>query len=83
VTVNISGTAFTTTAPSTVGPLAAGASTTVDVGVTIPAGAVNGAMSEATVTFTSQGNGTASDSSVLTTISAWLKFYLPIVMQGG
>jgi uncharacterized repeat protein (TIGR01451 family) len=81
VSVNISGTAFTTTAPSTVGPLAAGAGTSLDVTVVVPAGAADAAVSAATVTVTSQGNSAAFDSAMLTTTVAWHKLYLPIIWK--
>jgi uncharacterized repeat protein (TIGR01451 family) len=79
VTVGIAGAAFTTTAPSTVGPLAPDASTTIDVVVNIPADAADGATSAATVTFTSHGDGSTSASSTLNTTATWLKIYFPVI----
>jgi uncharacterized repeat protein (TIGR01451 family) len=64
--VSVTGNVWTVSAPATVGPLAAGAFTDVDVTVTIPPDARCGA-DFATVTFTSQSGGTVADSSSLTT----------------
>jgi len=66
-TMTVSGNAWTTDAPSSVGPLAAGIGANVQVVVHIPSGATGGASDIATVTATSQGNPTRSDSAVLTT----------------
>ena len=51
-TVTISGNAFVTNAPASIGPLAAGANTTLNVVVTIPAGAAGGAVDAANVKIT-------------------------------
>ncbi len=55
------------TAPATVGPLQPGAVGSLLVKVTVPAGAADGDIDETTVTATSQGDSTKSDSSTLTT----------------
>jgi len=65
--VTVSGNSWTTTAPRTVGPISAGASTNVDVTVSIPAGAASGASDTVTVTLSSRGDSTKCASSVLTT----------------
>jgi len=59
--------AWTTTANNPTVNLAAGANQDVTVTVDIPAGAAGGATDHATVTYTSAGDGTKSDSSSLTT----------------
>jgi len=64
--VQVSGSLWTTSAPAAVGPLDAGASGTFAVQVTAPLTAVDGEQSQATVSVTSQGNGAAADSAVLT-----------------
>ncbi|MBI5563407.1 MAG: DUF11 domain-containing protein [Chloroflexi bacterium] len=66
-TVTLSGNAYTSTAPATVGPLAAGANTTLNIVVTIPAGAAGGANDTVNVTMTSQGDPTKFASAALTT----------------
>ncbi len=66
-TVTLSGNAWTTTAPATVGPLSAGDSATVDVTVEIPSGAAPGDSDVAVLTATSQGDPGVSDSASLTT----------------
>ena len=66
-TVVVRGNAWTTNAPATVGPLAAGDGADLQVTVDIPATAANGDYDTATVTVTSQGDNTKSDSSTLTT----------------
>ena len=65
--VVVTGNAWSTGAPTTVGPLAAGATTQMIVAVTIPAGAADGATDAATVTVTSQGDPGQSAASNLTT----------------
>ena len=62
-----SGNVWTTTVPSPVGPLAMGATQDIDVVVTIPLTALPGDDDTATVTATSQGNPSESDSVDLTT----------------
>jgi len=70
-------------APSSVGPLAAGATTDITVTVSIPMGAANGAVDIATITATSQGNTAISDNSVLTTTTVIPHrfIYLPIILR--
>ena len=65
--VAVSGNAWTTTAPATVGLLAAGATTQITVDVTIAAGAGSGDSDTATITVTSQGDPGQSAASSLTT----------------
>ena len=66
--ISITGATWSTVAtPTTVGPLAAGASTTVQVQVTVPANAVASASDVATVTATSLGDASQTASSALTT----------------
>ncbi len=77
--VTITGNAFGTTAPLTVGPLAAGASSILEVAVTIPIGASVGTSDTATVTVKSQGNNAITADSNLTT-SVWFGVYLPMVL---
>ena len=86
-TLTVGGAAFTTTvAPSSVGPLSAGASRSVTVTVQIPAGAAGGLTDAATLTATSQGDATKSASSILTTAAATANagrsVYLPVVQKG-
>ena len=79
VSVSRSGAAFTTTAPATVGPLAAGAGKTISVTVDVPSTAALGAVSTATLTLTSQADPTATTTVVLTTTAAEYKVYMPII----
>jgi subtilisin family serine protease len=66
----ISGATFTTTAPATIGPLTPNASATFTVTVQIPLFAVTN--DTATLTATSQTNGSASATAILqTTVTAW------------
>ncbi|MDW8069660.1 MAG: S8 family serine peptidase, partial [Anaerolineae bacterium] len=65
--VAVSGNAWTTTAPATVGPVAPGASATFQVVVTVPSGALAGESDIATVTVTSQGDDRQSAHSTLVT----------------
>ena len=66
--ISITGATWSTVAnPTTVGPVAAGASATVQVQVTVPSNAVDGTSDTATVTATSQGDNTQSASSTATT----------------
>lgn len=66
-TIGLSGNAWTTSAPASVGPLAAGAIAQVTVDVTVPAGATAGDWDVVTVTATSIGDGLQSASATLTT----------------
>ncbi len=66
--VAVSGHSWSTTpSPSPIGPIAAGASSSLSVDVVIPGAATDGQFDTATITLTSQGNGTATASSTLTT----------------
>ena len=65
--VSAGGGAWNTTAPAVVGPLAAGESTSVQVAVDIPAGALGGEIDLAAVTFTSQLDPTTSDDAQIST----------------
>jgi len=66
-TLGVVGDDWTTNAPTPIGPLAVGAGADVEVTVDIPPGALRGDSDVVTITATSQGDGTTSDSSVLTT----------------
>ncbi|MCA9927089.1 MAG: multicopper oxidase domain-containing protein [Anaerolineales bacterium] len=65
--VAVTGNAWTTTAPLTVGPLAGGATGQISVDVTVPGTAVSGDSDVATVTVTSQGDNGQTAVSTLTT----------------
>ncbi|MBP7686751.1 MAG: DUF11 domain-containing protein [Thermoflexales bacterium] len=77
--VTITGNAFGTTAPLAVGPLAAGASSILEVAVTIPAGTPAGTSDTATLTVKSQGNNAITADATLTT-AVWYGVFLPIVL---
>jgi hypothetical protein len=79
--VTITGNAWTTTAPVTIGPLDIGESAVVDIDVAIPSGALDGAMDSANVTFSSQGDPSESDTVVITTTAIHLKLYLPTILK--
>ena len=82
--LTVSSTTWTTgVLPASVGPLAAGGSTTVTVTVSIPAGAAGGATDAATITATSAGNSTVSDWLGLTTTSGLVYWFihLPLIMR--
>ena len=66
-TLTKSASAWTVDMPASVGPLAAGVGVEVPVVVHIPADAAGGARDVVTVTATSQGDPTKTDTSVLTT----------------
>jgi uncharacterized membrane protein len=68
--VVLSGNAWTTVAPATVGPLAPDAVGNMLVVVNIPAGTLAGSSDGVTVTITSQGNALKSAVSTLTTVAA-------------
>jgi uncharacterized membrane protein len=81
--VSLSGNAWTTVSSTAIiGPLSAGATGTLQVQVTIPASATDGATDTATVTLTSQGDTNESDSETLTTTAVWPRLYLPLVLKG-
>ncbi len=65
--VVVSGNVWTTNAPATIGPISAGATQSLNVGVTIPWSAADGSHDTATVTVTSQSDNNILDSTVLTT----------------
>ena len=65
--LSVSGNAWTTNVPATLGPLASDASAPVQVVVHIPSSANSGATDSALVTVKSQGDNTKSVSSLLTT----------------
>lgn len=68
--VTLAGNGWTTTVPTTVGPLADGATTQLTVDVTIPAGAADGDMDTVDVTVASQGDpGQTAVASLTTTAS--------------
>ena len=65
--IAVSGNAWTTSAPASVGPLAANAGADVQISVDIPAGASGSDSDTVTITAASQGDPLTSDSSTLTT----------------
>jgi len=72
------------TAPSltTVGPLATGARTVLEVYVSIPTAALDGQTDAVVVMLTSVGDATKSDNVALTTTVVWEnKLYLPLVLK--
>jgi FtsP/CotA-like multicopper oxidase with cupredoxin domain len=69
-TVSVSGNAWITTAPASVGPLAGGTTAQISVDVEVPSGAAGGDSDTAVVMVTSVGDAGQSDSSSLTTIAA-------------
>jgi uncharacterized membrane protein len=73
-TIAVSGNGWGTSAPALVGPVSPGGTTTFQVTVNIPAGALNGNSDAATVTATSQLNPGKSDTAALTTtaLTNWL-----------
>jgi carboxypeptidase T len=77
--VALTGTAWATTAPATVGPLALGQSAEVLVSVHVPYGLPEGATDTATVTFTSQGEPARSVVITLTTRAHWPLTYLSLI----
>jgi hypothetical protein len=66
----VTGNAWATPAPAPIGPLAVGASSAVTVTTSIPAGALEGAIDIANVTFTSAGDPSKSATSILTTTAS-------------
>jgi uncharacterized repeat protein (TIGR01451 family) len=78
----VSGEVWTTTLSVDEVTLVAGASTTFEVVVTIPAGASHGDYDMATVTATSQGDPAATDQVVLTTrVAALNPVWLPVIQR--
>jgi uncharacterized membrane protein len=80
-TLSKGSTAWTTEVPGSVGPLAAGAGVDVEVVVHIPSGASGGATDVVSITATSQGDGSKSISTVLTTTISTHKVFLPLVLR--
>jgi uncharacterized protein YjlB len=80
-TVTVSGNAWTTSAPATVGPVAAGASATFQVTVTIPTGVTGADSDTATVTVTSRGDNSKTAQATLTTRRVLYRLFLPVVMR--
>ncbi len=82
-TLSKSGNAWTTDAPTSVGPLAASAGVELQVAVHIPPGASGGANDVAIINATSQSDPTQSDSAVLTTTANQISWYvyLPTVRK--
>jgi hypothetical protein len=82
INVAVSGNAWVTNAPSTLGPLAAGADQKLVVTAEVPTSATPGDSDSATITFTSQGDPGQSVSSNLTTavVAGW-RLYLPIIVM--
>jgi uncharacterized repeat protein (TIGR01451 family) len=74
---------WTSAVTTPVGPLAAGASGTTYVAVSIPANAADGDSDTVTITATSQGDNTKTDTSVLTTTAkiAGYNIFLPLIMK--
>ncbi|MGC9084415.1 MAG: DUF7507 domain-containing protein, partial [Anaerolineae bacterium] len=79
--VALSGNAWPTGAPTTVGPIAAGASATFQVTVTIPTGVTGANTDTATVTVTSQGDNTKQAQATLTTSRVLYRLFLPLVTR--
>jgi subtilisin family serine protease len=79
--VAVSGNAWTTNAPATVGPVAAGASATFQVTVTIPTGVTGADSDTATVTVTSRGDNSKTAQATLTTRRVLYRLFLPVVMR--
>ncbi|MCX7680412.1 MAG: S8 family serine peptidase, partial [Anaerolineae bacterium] len=80
-TVAVSGNAWTTTAPPTVGPVGAGGSTSFQVAGTIPTGLTGANTDTATVAVTSQGDNTKSAQAVLTTTRVFYRLFMPVVVR--
>jgi uncharacterized membrane protein len=79
--VAVSGNTWTTRAPTTVGPLAAGTSATLQITVTIPTGVTGVDSDTATVTVTSQGDNSKTAQAALTTRRVLYRLFLPVVMR--
>ncbi len=79
-TVTLGSNSFSTNAPTDVGPLGAGSSTTFNVVVAIPAGAVEGMTDTVNVTVTSQGNPLMTAGAALTTLVN-RRLYLPLITK--
>jgi hypothetical protein len=85
VDVAVSENTWTTTAPATIGPVAAGERAPLVVEVTIPTDAANNATDTATITLTSHGDRTKTTSIMLTTSArvpiAKHTIHLPLVIR--
>jgi carboxypeptidase T len=79
--VSAIGYTWPTTAPATVGPLAAGASAALTVTVSVPITAADGDSDTAIVTLTSQGDGSKSAASSLTTTVGKCSLFLPLIIK--
>ncbi len=79
--INISGNAWTTTVPPSVGPLGPGVSAVVDIDVMIPSGAPDGITDTATITFTSQGDPTENAQVVAMSTVVYPKIFLPVIIR--
>jgi len=81
--LTISGTTWSTTSPLSVGPLAAGASAIVSVGVQIPLVVSNGTINTATLVLTSRGNTarTATTTATTTVSGSTYRLYLPAIQN--
>ena len=81
--VSVSGAAWTTTAPTTIGPLAGGASARVTVTVAIPGEAEEGQTDTAALTVTSRGDETKSATFMLTTTATATPFrvFMPVIRR--
>jgi hypothetical protein len=77
--VAASGNVWPTSVPPAIGPLAAGGSETLDVTVSIPGSAVDGATDTVEVTLTSQTNPTKMVTAKLVTTASPYKLFAPIV----
>lgn len=70
--VAVSGNAWTTSAPASVGPIPAFSNQALNVSVTIPASVASGSSDSATITLASQHDNTKSSSATLTTTASML-----------
>jgi hypothetical protein len=79
-TIAVSGNTLTTTAPTTLGPLAAGASTQFIVSVRAPDVLLREVVDVATITATSQGDATKqATATIRTTVPIW--GFLPVISK--
>jgi uncharacterized membrane protein len=69
-------------AGESIGPLASNATGTMEIYVTVPTTATDGAMDTVGVTFTSVNDPSASDAVILATTAKWHKLYLPFLLKG-
>ncbi len=80
-TITLGGNTWQVNAPAQVGPVNPGGTTTFQVTVHIPQGAVTGDLDTVTVTVTSQANPSKSDTAVLQTGVSGVQIFLPIVTR--